>query len=117
MLKPSERWKLDYIRLRTERKNMDHNDPKNAAVKPAFYSTEFWLSFAAVLVGFLLASGLLSPDDPTQATVIQVLGVISTLLSSLGYTACRTSAKNKAAAGAAMIEVAKQVPPQPSEQK
>ena len=86
---------------------MDHNDPANAAVKPAFRSTEFWLATAATVIGIVLASGLLTPDDPTQAKLLQVLGLAASILASLGYGAFRTSAKNTATNAAAAIAIEK----------
>lgn len=94
------------------------NDPSNAAVKPAWKSTEFALSTAAILIGLVLASGILSPEDPSQAKALQILGLIASVLSSLGYTAARTSAKNRAVevAGAIALEkVRASVPPVPAE--
>lgn len=85
----------------------DHNDPASSAVKPAFRSTEFWLATAATVIGIVLASGILSPDDPTQAKLLQVLGLVASILASLGYGAMRTSAKNTAASAAAAIAVEK----------
>lgn len=85
----------------------DHNDPSNAAVKPAYRSTEFWLATTATVIGIVLASGLLSPDDPTQAKLLQVLGLAASILASLGYGAMRTSAKNVAAEAAAALAIEK----------
>lgn len=88
----------------------NHNDPANAAVKPAYKSTEFWLTLIATVIGFLLTSGILDAKDDSQAKVIQGLVAISGILAALGYAGLRTSAKNKAAEGATMIAVAKAAP-------
>lgn len=84
-----------------------HHDPANTSIKPAWKTTEFWLSTIAMLVGLLLASGVFSPDDPSDAKVLRVLGLVASILSSLGYTAARTSAKNRAVEGAALVAAAK----------
>ena len=86
--------------------------------KPGYKTTEFWLSLVATVVGFVLASGALSPDDPTQAQILQVLGLVASILASLGYTAARTSAKNRTVEASAALAIAKAtdaVPPSPSE--
>lgn len=84
-----------------------HANPANANVKPAYKTTEFWLSLAAMVVSMLLSSGVLSPEDDGQAKVLQILGVISTLLAAMGYTASRTSVKNRSTEGAAAVAIAK----------
>lgn len=103
-----------------ETKPLDNvNDPTNSAVPPGYRSTEFWLSTAATIIGIILASGLLSPADPTQAKVLQILGLVATTLAALGYTAVRGYTKGKAIDGAAFVAASKglAVPPQPSEPK
>ena len=77
-----------YTLLRGKERSMD------STVKPGWKTTEFWLSLIATLIGALLASGALNPTDPTQGKILQIVGLISTLLASMGYTAARTSAKN-----------------------
>lgn len=105
---------LNLINLSKELR-VNHDDPTNSAVKPAWKSTEFWLTAVTMVVGLLLSSGVLSPEDPGQAKLLQLLGLASTLLSSLGYTAARTSAKNKAVEGAAAVAIAKvSIPTEPS---
>lgn len=95
----------------------DPSDPSNSAVKPGYTTSEFYLSAAAMLVGIVLASGLLSPDNPTHAQVLQVLGVVSALLASMGYTVVRGSSKRTAIEGAAALAIAKVRPQEPSEPK
>ena len=56
---------------------------------PGYKSTEFWLSFAAVLAGFILASGAVV-EGSTAATIV---GGVLTVLGALGYTSSRTSVK------------------------
>ena len=65
--------------------------------KPGYKTTEFWLSLAAMLIGALLASGILDPADPTSAKVLQLVGMISSMLTALGYGVTRTMAKKDAA--------------------
>ena len=98
---------LDLRPLAKEKPPMDHNDPTNSAVKPAYKTTEFWLTFAAQAIGITLASGILSPADPSQAKLLQLLGLAASVLSALGYTAMRTSAKNTVAEGATAIALEK----------
>ena len=69
--------------------------------KPAYRSTEFWLSLLAVLVGCLLSSGALDPADPTQATILRVAGFVATVLTALGYTVSRSLVKSTEAKAAA----------------
>ena len=74
-------------------------DPGNAAQKPGFKTTEFWLSLAAMLLSALVASGLLDAipgekDDQLAAMALSVL-------AALGYMGQRAMIKmsgNKAAA-------------------
>lgn len=57
--------------------------------KPGYKTTEFWLSTATGLVGILIASGVIEPGTSYD----QAIGLIVTILSSLGYTVNRTIAK------------------------
>lgn len=57
--------------------------------KPGYKTTEFWLSFAAVLLGALFASGVMS-DGGTAA---KIAGLAASLLGALGYTVSRTQLK------------------------
>ena len=57
--------------------------------KAGYKTTEFWLSFVALLVGVVSASGLLPNEGPWQ----QVLGVATTALVALGYTGARLTLK------------------------
>lgn len=99
------------------------NDPSNASVKSGAKTTEAWITLAVAVLGAVMASGLLDPADPTQATIIKVIGVILSVATVLGYQASRTSLKNRAVEGAAAVAIAKiaasagAVPTQPSEPK
>jgi hypothetical protein len=53
-------------------------------------TTEFWLSLAAVVGGFILSSGLLV-EGGTAATIT---GAIVAGLAALGYTASRGKVKS-----------------------
>lgn len=59
------------------------------AKKPGWKTTEFYLSLAATVTGALLASGVVIENKP----LVNVLGLVSALLSTLGYTASRTIVK------------------------
>ena len=72
--------------------------PPAVALKAGYKTTEFWLTVLAMLVGAVMASGLLPGGAPTQ-----IAGIVASGLGSLGYTVSRTSAKN--AAGSAVVLV------------
>lgn len=98
------------------------NDPSSSAVKSGLRSTEAWITLIVAIIGAVLASGLLDPSDPTQGAIMKIGGLVMTIAASLGYTAARTSAKNRAVEGAAAVAIAKiaagaPVPIQPSEPK
>ena len=57
--------------------------------KPGYKTTEFWLSFAALVVGASFASGVV----PTESTGEKLLGLAATVLTALGYTVSRTMVK------------------------
>lgn len=56
--------------------------------KPGWKTTEFWLSKIAMIIGGLLASGLITDDRWLRA-----FGIATVILSSLGYTYSRTVVK------------------------
>lgn len=85
----------------------NHSDPANSSVKPAYKSTEFWLSILALVVGYVLTSGILDSEDATQAKIMKGLVAVAGILGALGYTGMRTSAKNRVAEGAAALAVEK----------
>ena len=62
----------------------------DAAVKPGYKTTEFWLSAAATVVGLAIASGIV----PTSGTWPQIVGLVTGVLGALGYTVSRTAVKN-----------------------
>lgn len=67
----------------------DETPTDTAAPKPGYKTTEFWLTVAAAVVGFLFASDAVAPDS----TVEKVLGLAAMVLTSLGYTISRTLVK------------------------
>lgn len=50
-----------------------------------YKTTEFWLASITALIGILFASGLIAPDSGADKT----LGLITSVLSSLGYSVSR----------------------------
>lgn len=62
-------------------------------IKEGIKTTEFWLSLLVVIIGAVLASGLLGDH-----IIGKVAGAVQMVLASLGYGASR--AKTKAAAHA-----------------
>lgn len=59
--------------------------------KPGYKTTEFWLTFAAMLIGTLYASGVISPEGASPTA--KVIAFIAAVLASLGYTVARGAAK------------------------
>lgn len=66
---------------------MEENEPKKG-----IKTTEFWFSAVAALVGLLYASGLIAPDSGGD----KMLGLVGSVLASMGYTISRGLAKKKA---------------------
>lgn len=79
-------------------------------MKVGYKTSEFYLSAAAMLVGILMASGIIAPDSQWS----KILGMVSMLLSSLGYTAARGLAKASEAKAGAMVAAAEAVKSDPS---
>lgn len=71
-------------------------------MKPGYKSTEFWLSFAAILIGALLAGDFFA--EGSQA--VKVLAFASSTLAALGYTAARAFTKAADAKKEALTTVA-----------
>ncbi len=59
------------------------------AVKPGWKTTEFYLSLAALLLGALYASGLMSD----AGTTAKLAGLAASTLGALGYTVSRSLLK------------------------
>jgi hypothetical protein len=58
-------------------------------MRPGYKTTEFWLSFAASVVGALIASGIV----PAGGAWDKAVGLVAMVLSSLGYAVTRATAK------------------------
>jgi hypothetical protein len=56
--------------------------------KPGWKTTEFWLSFLAILAGAVMASGILDSLG-NDHWAVKAVGLIVTILSAIGYTAQR----------------------------
>lgn len=63
--------------------------PKTSSLKPGWKTTEFLLSTAAMVVGTLLASGVLAEGG----LAARIAGAAMTVLAALGYTYNRTQLK------------------------
>jgi len=87
--------------------NSDVNDPSNSAVKSGWKSTEAYITLIVSILGAIMASGFLDPADPTQATIVKVIGMILSVASVLGYGAGRAHVKATAIRGAADVAVAR----------
>ena len=62
-------------------------------MKPGYQTTEFWLTAAEIITGFLLASDVIAEGTPWA----KLLGIVSSTLVTLGYTYSRGHAKSKPA--------------------
>ena len=58
-------------------------------VKPGYKTSEFYLTGACQLVGMIMASGAF----PDESGIGKVLGVITVVLSTLGYQYARARVK------------------------
>ncbi len=61
--------------------------------KPGWRTTEFWLSFAAVAAGTVIASGAI----PAESVWERIAGLVVAGLSALGYTGARLALKTPGA--------------------
>lgn len=68
----------------------EERTPEKKELKPGYRTTEFWLSTVACLVGLLLASGAL----PASGTAVEVVGLIASALSAMGYSIARGKSKS-----------------------
>jgi hypothetical protein len=59
-------------------------------MKPGYKTTEFWLSAVAALVGLLIASGVI----PSGGVGEKIVGLIASVLATLGYSVARGIAKS-----------------------
>lgn len=58
-------------------------------MKPGYKTTEFWLAAVTSVVGLLMASDVF----PTESAAGQMLGILASVLASLGYSVSRGLAK------------------------
>lgn len=66
--------------------------------KPGWKTSEFWLSMGAIIIGGVMASGVLDSLGGDHWAV-KVVGIVASILGALGYTATRgfvKVSKNKA---------------------
>ena len=61
----------------------------NPTTKPGYLTTEFWLTFAASVVGLAFASGVFEGESSGD----RLLGRAASVLASLGYTVSRAIVK------------------------
>lgn len=74
-------------------------------MKPGYKTTEFWLSLAAMVVGAIMASGVLEVIEGDFDN--KIVGMIAMILTSLGYTVSRAFTKGKSSEAAAIASVPK----------
>lgn len=65
-------------------------------MKPGFKTTEFWLSFLAMGIGFLMTSGLVTAGTSFD----KAIGLIAAALAAMGYSASRATVKASEASAA-----------------
>ncbi len=80
-------------------------------MKPGYKTTEFWLTLVAMIVGAVMASGILEQTATNLDN--QVVGLIAMVLGGLGYTISRGFVKGKEAVGTALVTASAANPPQP----
>lgn len=59
------------------------------AVKPGYKTTEFWFSLVVMIVGAVLASGVVAEGSLAS----QILGGVMAVLAQLGYAKSRADVK------------------------
>jgi len=79
--------------------------------KPGYKTTEFWLSLAAILVGAVMASGVMDGLGQDH-WAIKVVGLVASVLGALGYTAARGFVKAGDAKAKALTGIAANKDPQ-----
>lgn len=58
-------------------------------MRTGYKTTEFWLSLVAMLVGALIASGVLADGGMP----LQVAGMVASALAAMGYSSSRAKSK------------------------
>lgn len=67
----------------------DEAADKKPTIKPGYKTTEFWISLAAVIIGSVVASGIVPADSVWE----RIIGLVVSALAALGYTGARLSIK------------------------
>jgi exo-beta-1,3-glucanase (GH17 family) len=67
----------------------DEAADKKPEIKPGYKTTEFWISLAAVIIGSVVASGIVPADSVWE----RIIGLVVSALAALGYTGARLSIK------------------------
>ena len=62
---------------------------KKPEIRPWYKTTEFWISLAAVIIGSVVASGIVPADSVWE----RIIGLVVSALAALGYTGARLSIK------------------------
>ena len=74
-------------------------------MKPGWKTTEFWLTMAAMLVGAVMASGILEAIEGDIDN--KLVGMIAMVLSGLGYSVNRMWVKGSDSKAAALAAISK----------
>ena len=77
----------------------------NTQPKAGWKTTEFWLSFGAILIGAVMASGILDGFGRDHWAV-RAVGLVASVLAALGYTAARGMVKANGNRNKAIAEIA-----------
>ncbi len=77
--------------------------------KPGWQTSEFWLTLLSQLVGIALVIFGSLGDEPDQ--IMQILGVVQSVLSKLGYDSTRKGVKASASHAKAVLMATKPVDP------
>ena len=64
---------------------------KKTNTKPGYLTTEFYLSSGALILGIVIASGVVDPTG--TGTWDKVVGMACSLFAALGYTVSRSQVK------------------------
>jgi exo-beta-1,3-glucanase (GH17 family) len=67
----------------------DEAADKKPEIRPGYKTTEFWISLAAVIIGSVVASGIVPADSVWE----RIIGLVVSALAALGYTGARLSIK------------------------
>ena len=68
-------------------------------VTPGWKTTEFWMTSLSMIVGLLLASGIV----PTEGVLMKAIAIVQMILASLGYSVARGVTKSGAARADAVV--------------